>query len=191
MSNHKAPRDVFSGVGTFLKELNIPTSNGTPNAPGKMYLSGNNLAFVDNAGIEHILADAAAVHQGDVNGSHSATKVVALQGTPVANTAPTDKQLLAYDAGSNMWRPTSFGTPNFNASFIDSDWTLVNGNYQLMYTHGLSWAVPVKPQVEIYDESTGKNLISGPVEAEVTPTQIILTSVAQFTGSVHLILPFV
>lgn len=44
---------------------------------------------------------------GDVVGNSSATNVVAIQGVPVTSSAPSDGQVLEYDASSGKWVPRS------------------------------------------------------------------------------------
>ena len=46
---------------------------------------------------------------GDVTGDADATTVSAIQGRNVASTAPSDTQVLAWNAGSNQWEPTTIG----------------------------------------------------------------------------------
>lgn len=194
MSSHKSPRDVFNGVGEFLKELKIPLSTSTSATPGKIYLSSNSsLAYVDNDSVEHIIADTNtnATHSGDVTGPHSDTVVERIQGVGIDPTAPTDTQALVFDTTSGLWRPTSIGTPHFETAFVSGDWVVSGEEFTLTYPHLLTFTPPVRPQVVLYDQTTGRALISGPVNIEVTPTEVILTSVQRFAGSIALLLPFV
>jgi hypothetical protein len=46
---------------------------------------------------------------GDVNGTWNSTHVNALQGFPVANTTPTDGQLLTWKSLNNRWEPSALG----------------------------------------------------------------------------------
>jgi hypothetical protein len=47
---------------------------------------------------------------GDVTGSISSTTVVALQNNPVATTAPSDANVLAWSAADTKWEPTALAT---------------------------------------------------------------------------------
>jgi hypothetical protein len=55
---------------------------------------------------------------GDVTGAPSAVTVVGLQTRPVANTAPTNGQLLGWSSASTTWLPLTVATPpNFGITF--------------------------------------------------------------------------
>jgi hypothetical protein len=194
MSNFRNPSNSYNGVQVFIEELRVPTNNLTAAAPGKVYVVGQSLAFVDVNGTEHILADGAVTHQGDVTGPHSATVVAKWQGVPLQLSSPSDKQIPTYDATAGAWVLGTYSTPNFNASFLSSQWVdQGNGTATLSLNHNLTFSGDLKPHVNVYDTSTGKNMLVGSVDVEVTSTQVNLTcaSNALFSGSIHLLLPFV
>jgi hypothetical protein len=58
---------------------------------------------------------------GDVTGGQNSTTVGALQGHPVASTAPSDGQVLKWDASQNKWAP---GTDNTGLTAVSRDGTL-------------------------------------------------------------------
>lgn len=46
---------------------------------------------------------------GDLSGNSSSQTVIKIQNIAISSTAPTDNQVMVYDAGTTNWKPTSLG----------------------------------------------------------------------------------
>src|SRR5579872_1245038 len=66
-----------------------------------------NLATADIVGVLPAVNQASQTMAGDVTGTTAVSTVAALQGNPIATTAPTSGQVLEWNAGTNKWTPTS------------------------------------------------------------------------------------
>ena len=89
---------------------------------------------------------------GDVTGAPSAVTVTGLQTRPVANTAPTNGQLLGWSASSTTWLPLTVATPpNFGTTFNSTTVLAIPGTAHNLNTPNLL--------VGCYDNASPANMI--------------------------------
>lgn len=87
-------------------------ANGTI-APADVGAGTYAISISGNAASASIASDAVSAASftgplaGDVTGTQGATTVGAIRGRAVATTAPTDQQVLKYDAGAGQWKPAA------------------------------------------------------------------------------------
>ena len=125
---HTVPRDARTPSGIDSNGAGSE-SGGTPdnygiNSGGYSFLTlknsdgGGNETRPRNLSAMYIIkytgatsfATSGSTLSGDVIGNITATTVIALDGVPLTQTAPLDKQVLTYDASLQQWGPAS---PNF------------------------------------------------------------------------------
>jgi hypothetical protein len=68
-------------------------------------ITRSSMAAITTVGGHQVSGGALPNLQGDVQGPVSATVVARLRGIVISTTAPTDGQVLHYNAGTNMWVP--------------------------------------------------------------------------------------
>ena len=85
---------------------------------------------------------------GDVTGGYGSVKVVALQGSGVASTAPTNGQVLAYNDVNHDWEPTSSAVQT------------VSGSANISITPGQNPIVSVTGKVPVANGGTGASTLT-------------------------------
>ena len=91
-----SPRQKIASAPYAIKSLNSSTADTASTA-----VSATNAATA---------VSFTGALNGDVTGTQSATTVARLQNRNVANTAPTDGQVLKYNAANNRWQPDTDNT---------------------------------------------------------------------------------
>lgn len=120
-----AGSNVFGCVGT-----NTWVLQGTQTVPS---VSGQSGAILSNNGTSLIWSGMG----GDVNGAPNAGTVVGLQGRPVANTAPSSGQAIAWNATTQRWEPQTISGGGGGGSLsIEADGASVGTRASLNFQGG-------------------------------------------------------
>lgn len=107
---------VFDGTSWVPQNPTVDNTtiagSGIPANPFKVKPGSANQVLITNAStnvawINQSSLNTAIAASGDVTGTLNATTVAKLQGVSVAATAPTDDQVLQYDAATTSWKPTT------------------------------------------------------------------------------------
>jgi|688.fasta_scaffold179603_2 hypothetical protein len=140
---------TFTGYNGTADGGYLVSVGGIDQPPSKYAVTstaGGTITFVEAPVAGELISIRAIVAGGGGGGSGNATQI---QGRDVASDAPTNGQVLAWDAAQNRWEPTSLnGSVTFNSA----------GTHQ--------WAVPAWVRYAYVDASAGDGSDGGATDGE-------------------------